>query len=195
MKRSDRVRAALAGPLFWVVLGGLLMVSAVSVIVYRQEFSVLGQQVGDGEDHELFRWRAFAQHYQPLFGMLVWDAPVGIQIDDRDASSGLVVTRDASGVHVRRTAFLRREDPGVVLRMDRGTAHDLLGSVPATAPDAIWQMMKDRLGARRIIVLSDPDLARLERDGYLAFMRALDTRPQELEWPQVRERLGENLDE
>ncbi len=75
--------------------------------------------------------------------------------------------------------------------MEPKTAKELLDSVPNTDPEKIWQMMKDRLYAHDIAVWNDPDLKRLQQGGYLAFMRAIDTRPSNLDWPAVKRILGE----
>lgn len=184
-------RFVAGGPAYWATIAVLLALAIGSAVWFRHEFSVLYRQVTGAEDEELERWRAWAEHYDRLFGMLAWDAPVGLQIAELDTSTGIVITRYEDGLTVTRSMFLANRDPGVILVMDASTAEDLLATVPETEPDAIWQMMKDRLNARGISIWSDPDIERLHQQGYLAFMRALDTRPPGTQWPAILELLGE----
>ncbi len=182
------------GPAYWVTIAALLAVAVGSVVWFRHEFSILYSQVTGAEDHELKHWRAWAEHYDRLFAMLAWNAPLGVQIEELDTSTGIVITRHEHGLTVARSVFLADQDPGVILTMDARTAEDLLATVPETEPDEIWQMMKDRLNARRISIWNDPDIDRLHRQGYLAFMRALDTRPAGSEWPEIHELLNTTND-
>lgn len=187
-------RFVAGGPAYWATIAVLLALAIGSAVWFRHEFSVLYRQVTGAEDDELERWRAWAEHYDRLFGMLAWDAPVGLQIAELDTSTGIVITRYEHGLSVARSVFLADRDPGVILTMDASTAEDLLATVPETEPDEIWQMMKDRLNARRISIWNDSDIDRLHRQGYLAFMRALDTRPADHQWPEVEELLNTTND-
>jgi len=189
--RAALRRFVAGGPAYWVTVAALLAVTIGSVVWFRHEFSILYSQVTGAEDDELKHWRAWAEHYDRLFEMLAWNAPIGLQIEGRDTSTGIVITRHEHGLTIARSLFLAGRDPGVILTVDAGTAEDLLATVPETEPDEIWQMMKDRLNARRISIWSDPDIQRLHRQGYLAFMRALDTRPPDAQWPEIHELLGE----
>lgn len=175
---------------FFGVVAFLLVLSALNLYWFRHDFAALARQALPGEDSEVTRWQAWARHYDRLFGMLAEGELVAFQIEG-SRSSGMVIERTPSGLVARRSPFVRREDPGVVLSLQPAAAEELLASVPGTDPDAIWQIMKDRLYGRQITVWSDPDLDRLERGGYLAFLRAIDTRPAAVDWPAVKARLGE----
>lgn len=175
---------------FFAVLAFLLGLAVVNLYWFRDDFASLARQVLPREDPEVARWQAWARHYDRLFGMLGEGERVAFQIEGA-RSSGIVIERTPAGPTARRSSFIRREKPGVVLSLEPGTAEELLASVPRTDPEAIWQMMKDRLYGRQITVWSDPDLDRLERGGYLAFLRAIDTRPSGVDWPTVKARLGE----
>src|SRR5262245_24957092 len=170
---------------FFGVLIGLLLLAAVPLVWFRHDFAALLP-----DDSEVARWQAWARHYNRLFGMLGEGERVAVQLEG-NRSSGIVLERRPEGMVARRSLFLRREHPGVVLSFKRDTAIGLLDSVPQTDPEQIWQMMKDRLYDRKITVWSDPDLDRLQRGGYLAFLRAIDTRPSGVDWPTVKARLGE----
>lgn len=176
-------------PTFFAAIAFLFLLSGVNLYWFRYDFSVLAQQLLQ-RDEELARWQQWARHYDRLFGMLAWGERVGIQREGQH-SVGIVIERTPEGVVARRSLFLRRERPGVVLTLQQQTAEDLLASVPHTDPEAIWQMVKDRLYARQITVWSDADIGRLQRGGYLAFMRAIDTRPPNTDWPRVKSLLGE----
>ncbi len=69
---------------------------------------------------------------------------MGIQLDGY-RSSGILLERTAQRMVARRTLSLRREKPGVILTLPRQTAEEMLATVPQTNPEAICQMMKDRL--------------------------------------------------
>lgn len=175
---------------FFGVVAFLLALSALNLYWFRHDFAALARQALPGGDPGVARWQAWARHYDRLFGMLAEGERVAFQVEGSHSSS-IVIERTPAGLTARRSPFIRRENPGVVLSLGPGTAEELLGSAPGTDPDAIWQMMKDRLYGRQITVWSDPDLDRLERGGYLAFLRAIDTRPAGIDWPTVKARLGE----
>lgn len=177
---------------YYATIAILIGLTASVAFAFRHDLAALGGRVIPVEDEEVARWEAWADHYDRLFGMLRWGERIGIQVEGQ-RGSGIVLERTAEGMVARSAFVLRREDPGVVLRLDRDAARDLLSSVPGTEPDAIWQMMKDRLYGRQITVWSDPDLDRLQEGGYLAFLRAIDTRPKGVEWPEIKKRLGEGL--
>lgn len=169
----------------------LLVVLAGTVgFFFRHDLRALTLGVAPIEDREVARWQEWTEHYDQLFAMLRWGERVGIQ-QEGQRSSGIILERTEGGMVARRAFIVARENPGVVLRLDRDATDDLLGSVPDTAPEEIWQLMKDRLYGRQITVWSDPDLDRLQEGGYLAFLRAIDTRPKGVEWPAIKERLGE----
>jgi hypothetical protein len=174
---------------FFGVLAGLLLLAAVPLFWFRHDFAAVPRVLVPG-DHEVARWQAWARHYDRLFGMLGEGERVAVQLAG-NRSSGILLERRPEGMVARRSLFLRREHPGIVLSLERGAAEGLLDSVPQTDPEQIWQMMKDRLYDRKITVWSDPDLDRLQRGGYLAFLRAIDTRPSGVDWPTVKARLGE----
>ncbi len=178
--------------IFYSLVLALLLVAGLNLYAFRHDFEALAVAVLPGEDGELARWQRWAAHYDRLFGMLVWDQPVAVRLEGC-RSSGFLVSRDADGMTVERSLFLRFRDPAVILTFERAAADRLLGTVPHTEPDAIWQMMKDALNAREVTLWNDPDVGRLHRGGYLAFMRAIDTRPRNMDWPTVRTLLGEEL--
>lgn len=176
---------------FYVAVGLLIALNVAVGYWFRHDFAVLANRVAPAEDAQVARWERWARHYDRLFGALRWGERVGIQVDGQHGS-GIVLERTADGMVARRAFLLQSADPGVILKFDRDAAEDVLGSVPETDPEAIWQMMKDRLYGRQITVWSDPDLDRLEEGGYLAMLRAIDTRPKGVEWPAIKERLGES---
>lgn len=175
---------------FYLTVVLLIVLTGSVAFWFRYDLAALGNRVTPVEDAELARWEAWARHYDRLFGMLREGERVGIQVSGQHGS-GILLERTAEGMEARRAFVVTREDPGVVLKLDRDAARAFLSSVPDTEPDEIWQMMKDRLYGRQITVWSDPDLDRLEEGGYLAFLRAIDTRPKGVEWPEVKKRLGE----
>ena len=175
---------------FFVVVAFLLLLAGINLYVFRYDFSVLARQVWQKEDAEVARWQRWARHYGRLFAMLGPGERVGIQLEGY-RSSGILLEPTSQGVVARRSLFLRRERPGVILTFQRGTADKFLGTAPGTDPEAIWQMMKDALYGRQITVWNDPDIDWLQRGGYLAFIRAIDTRPPNVDWTTVKGRLGE----
>lgn len=177
-------RTLTGGRWFLPLLVGLLVLSALFVVRFRGDFAVLAQHALGREAAQAEPWQRWANHYGDLFAMLPWGERVGIQVEGA-RSSGILLTRTADGMVAESRLFLRRAEPGVVLTMSRETAGELLATVPATEPDAIWQMMKDRLYGRQLTLWSDPDLTRLHEGGYLAFMRAIDTRPPDVPWTAV----------
>lgn len=174
---------------FFGVLAVLILLALLPVVWFRHDFAALARSVGPG-DPDVARWQAWARHYDRLFAMLAEGERVAV-LPEGSRSAGILLERRPEGMAARRSLFLRRERPGVILTLDDRTARELLDTVPETDPEAIWQMMKDRLYDRRITVWSDPDLDRLQRGGYLAFLRAIDTRPPGVDWPTVKARLGE----
>lgn len=177
------------GPFFGLV-GLLLLIAGINLYWFRYDFSMLAGQVMHREDIELARWQRWAQHYERLFAMLAPGEHVGIQLEGW-RSSGILLERTPQGMMARRALFLRRERPGVILTFQPATAEALLASVPQADPEAIWQKMKDGLYGRQLTIWNDPDIGRLHKGGYLAFMRAIDTRPTNLDWATVKAILGE----
>lgn len=175
---------------FFTIFGLLLLVAGLNLYWFRDDFAALAHKFLRGNDPDVARWERWARQYDQLFAMLGEGERVGIQIEGQ-RSSGIVLERTSQGMIARRSLFLGREKPGVILTFPRRTAEQLLASVPGTDPEAIWQMMKDRLYTRQMTIWNDPDIERLQRGGYLAFMRAIDTRPPDVEWPGVKARLGE----
>lgn len=175
---------------FYVAVGLLIALNLGVGYAFRHDFRALASRVAPAEDAEVARWERWARHYDRLFGPLRWGERVGIQVSG-EHGSGIVLERTAEGMVARRAFLLRSADAGVILKFERDIAEELLGSVPETEPEEIWQMMKDGLYGRRITVWSDPDLDRLQEGGYLALLRAIDTRPKDVEWPEIKERLGE----
>lgn len=192
MRLPARLSRALArGPAFYGLLAVLLAFAFLFVYLFRADFAVLGRQVLGLGDPEVERWEAWANHNSQLFGMLPWGETVGVQVGGA-RSSGVLLARTGEGIDAERRLFLKRADPGVVLTMSRETADGLLESVPGTPPEEIWQTMKDLLYGRRLTIWADPNVERLQEDGYLAFLRAIDTRPADVPWPAVKVLLGEN---
>lgn len=185
MGAGTRLARALTGGRWFVpLLVALLALSGLIAYAFRGDFAVLAQRALGREAEQVEPWQRWANHYDDLFAMLPWGERVGIQLEGA-RSAGILLTRTADGMVAESRLFLRRAEPGVVLTMSRETAGELLASVPATEPDAIWQMIKDRLYGRQITLWSDPDMSRLHRSGYLALMRAVDTRPPGVPWPAV----------
>lgn len=184
---TDRLhrRRAFAG-----LIALLALVAGCNVARWRQDFAALALCALPAADDELARWQQWARHYDRLFAMLAPGERVAIQVVGA-RSSGILLERSPAGMAARRSPFVRRHAPGVVLTLDAATANQLLATAPAGDPEGIWQMMKDRLYARQITAWSDPDVERLRRGGYLAFLRAIDTRPPGLTWPAVKALLGE----
>lgn len=185
------VRAFLARrAVFRLLVAGLILVSAANVYWFRHDFATLARVVFLRSDPEVARWQQWAQHYRRLFGMLKRGERIGV-FREGYVSAGIVLERAPQGVVARRSLFVRGERPGVILTLAENAAEELLSSVPQTEPDAIWQMMKDRLYGRQITVWCDSDLDRLQQGGHLAFLRAIDTRPPYADWPAIKARLGE----
>lgn len=194
MSLPSRLSRVLArGPVFYGLLLLCLAVAGLFLFLFRADFAVLARLGLGLDDPEVERWEAWAGHHDRLFGMLPWGERVGVQVGVA-RSSGILITRTGEGMVAERRLFLERADPGVVLSMSRETADDLLASAPGSDPDEIWQTMKDLLYGRRLTLWADPDVERLQEDGYLAFMRAIDTRPADVPWPAVKVLLGEDPD-
>ena len=174
---------------FFVLVGILLSLTVVNLYWFRHDFSVLAGQVLRRGDPELSRWQQWARHYDRLFAMLAPGERVGVQMEGW-RSSGILIERAPETIVARRCLFLRREKPGVILTFQPQAAEELLASAPQTDPEAIWQKMKDGLYTRQITVWNDPDIGRLHKGGYLGLLRAIDTRPANLDWPAVKAILG-----
>jgi len=175
---------------FYSLICFSLLITLILLYFYRYDFSELARKTLHREDPQVAAYQHWANHYYKLFSMLKPGERVGIQL--RGArSSGILLERKTHEITARNVLFLKSERPGVILIMEPKTAKELLDSVPNTDPEKIWQMMKDRLYAHDIAVWNDPDLKRLQQGGYLAFMRAIDTRPSNLDWPAVKRILGE----
>lgn len=168
----------------------LLGLTLANLYWFRSDFAALAGRISGRQASYAERWQAWASHYGRLFGMLQQGARIGIQVEGA-RGTGLVLERRSGGVHVRASLSLRSEGAGVVLILEPGLDEELLGSVPGTPAEDIWQWMKDLLNERRITVWSHPDLEKLTSGGYLAFMRAVDTRPPDHDWPEIRRMLGE----
>ncbi len=190
LRNRPLVRLLLRKPIYFSLVGFLFLLAGINFYLFRHDFSALAQQLLHKDDIELTRWQQWARHYDRLFAMLGQGERVGIQLEGHK-SSGILIERTPRGIVARRSLFLRSEKPGVILTFQRATAEKFLATVPGTDPEAIWQMMKDGLYGRQITVWNDPDIDRLYRGGYLAFMRAIDTRPASEDWPTVKRRLGE----
>lgn len=175
---------------FFLLIAFLGGVTLANLYWFRSDFGALAGRVTGQQASYAERWQAWAAHYDRLFGMLQEGARIGIQ-EEGARGSGLVLERRSGAMQVRTTLRLDSEGAGVVLILQRGLAEKLLASVPDGDPEAIWQWMKDLLNERRITIWSDPDLERLHAGGYLAFMRAIDTRPPDHAWPEIRRMLGE----
>lgn len=174
---------------FFGLVALFFLVAGINLYVFRCDFSALAVEAFRHHDADLGRWQQWAQHYSNLFAALPWGARVGIQVEGCH-SAGILLEKTSGGMAARRSAFLRRENPGVTLVFPPRTAEEMLASVEHTDPDAIWQMMKDRLYTRRLTIWNDPDIERLQKGGYLAFMRAIDTRPPDLDWPTLKAKYG-----
>ncbi|MBA2319738.1 MAG: hypothetical protein H0V89_01175 [Deltaproteobacteria bacterium] len=167
---------------------GLLAVGLANLVFLRQDLPVaVGSAIG--RDAAADRWAAWVAHYESLFAMLHEGSVVGIQVAG-ERSVGVVVYRGSGGIASRRVLRLAAEDPGVILTIEPATAQALVARTTGD-PDEIWQIMKDRLSEGRIRIWSDPDPDRLYSGGYLAFMRAIDARPPDVDWLTIRRKLGE----
>lgn len=145
-----------------------------------------------GRDAEAERWTRWVAHHERLFAMLHEGARIGIQVEG-ELGVGIIVERAPSGIGARRALHLASEEPGVVLTVAPDTAEALLRSVDGD-PEAIWQTMKELAAEQRVVVRvigETSDLDALHAGGYLAFMRAIDVRPRDVDWPTIRARLGE----
>lgn len=192
MRLAPRLSRALArDSVFYGLVALALLLAVLFLYLFRADFAVLARQALRLDDPEVARWERWAGHNEQLFGALPWGEPVGVQVEGA-RSSGILLTRTGDGMTVERRLFLKRAEPGVVLSMSRETADDLLEEPERREPGAIWQTMKDLLYGRQLTLWADPDVERLQEDGYLAFMRAIDTRPADVPWPAVKVLLGEN---
>lgn len=172
------------------VIAICFVLAAANLYLFRHDFAALGARLLGREQQHVEAWQRWASHYDQLFGALPWGEKVGVQVAGQK-SSGVVLERTADGMVARHALFMERAAPGMVLTFEPEAAEKLLASVPDTEPGAIWQIMKDLLYDRQITVWSDPDLDRLQEGGYLALLRAVDTRPPGVDWPEIKRRLGE----
>lgn len=135
-------------------------------------------------------WQRWATHYAGLFGMLPYPARIGVQYTGERAA-GVLILKSASGFNAETRPFLIKANPGVIFILDAAARAHLLAGWQTRAPEDIWQMMKDDLYADHIKIWYDPDIEALNRGGYLRLMRAIDTRPEQLSWRDVKKMLGE----
>ncbi len=135
-------------------------------------------------------WQRWATHYAGLFGMLPYPARVGIQYEGERAS-GVLIDKSANGFSASTHAVLAKARPGLVFILDPTAQQHLLDRAETRPPSDIWQMVKDELYANHIHIWYDPDVQWLSRGGYLRLMREIDTRPEQLQWKDVKAKLGE----
>ncbi|MEO5988239.1 MAG: hypothetical protein ABIU54_13575 [Candidatus Eisenbacteria bacterium] len=170
-------------------MAALLAVSLANAWMFRGDFRAAAGALFVRRDPQAENWERWARHYDRLFAMLASGERIGIQVEGHQAS-GYLLERTGGTMRGRSALLIRRQHPGVVLTIQQAAATEMLSSLDHD-PDSIWQEMKDRLSAREISLGCDNDVSRLQRGGYLAFMRAIDTRPPGMKWPAVKALLGE----
>ena len=125
-------------------------------------------------------------------GMLPYPARVGIQYEGERAS-GVLIEKAAGGFSASARPVIAKGRPGLVFILDATARQHLLDRLGSRPPNDIWQMVKDDLYASHIHIWYDPDLQWLSSGGYLRLMRDIDTRPEQLQWKDVKSKLGEPL--
>ena len=177
-------------PAFLLTCLLLAAIAATSVYFFLPDLNNWTQAALHRPDSRAEMWQRWATHYAGLFGMLPYPARVGIQYEGERAS-GVLIDKSASGLNANRWTVLAKGRPGLVFILDATAQQHLLDKLETRPPNDIWQMMKDDLYASHIHIWYDPDLEWLSRGGYLRLMRDIDTRPEQLQWKDVKSKLGE----
>ena len=179
-------------PAFLLTCVLLAAIAATSFYFFLPDLNNWTQAALHWPDPRAELWQRWATHYAGLFGMLPYPARVGIQYEGERAS-GVLIEKSAAGFSAGTRPVMAKARPGLVFILDATARQHLLDRLENRAPNDIWQMVKDDLYASHIHIWYDPDLQWLSRGGYLRLMRDIDTRPEQLQWKDVKSKLGEPL--
>ena len=177
-------------PAFLLTCLLLAAVAATSIYFFLPDLNNWTQAALHRPDSRAELWQRWATHYAGLFGMLPYPARVGIQYEGERAS-GVLIDKSATEFNASTRTVLAKARPGLVFILDGTAQKHLLDKLETRPADDIWQMMKDELFAAHVHIWYDPDLQWLSRGGYLKLMRDIDTRPEQLQWKDVKSKLGE----
>ena len=124
------------------------------------------------------RWQAWAQRNPDLFGPLGETARLSVVESPAD-STGLVLTRTARGISVRKSHFLLFERIPVALAMKPAVAEELLRLDQSDA-NPFWDGIKFLVQSRSVVVYVFVPRGELDRVGLTGFLQVIDALP-----PQV----------
>jgi hypothetical protein len=121
------------------------------------------------------RWQAWVNRNPALFGPLGETARFSIVESPAD-STGLVLTRTAKGMSVRKSHFLLFEDVPVALAMKPARAEELL-RLDQKDGNTFWDGMKYFLQSRSIVAYVFAPRGELDRVGLTGFLQVIDAIP------------------
>ena len=136
------------------------------------------------------QWDRWVQRYGGVFDMIAVPARIGIQ-EKGERATGVLIEKTSTGFHCRTVMSLAGEHAGLVFIVDAAGKEKFFNGLGSRPPSDIWVMMKDNLYADHMKIWYDPDLQALKSGGYLKLMRDIDTKPEQLEWKDVRRMLSE----
>ncbi len=161
-----------------VLVAGVLLLGLVGVATVRSPsrlprfllgFAYRGPLVDDK------RWQAWVNRNPDLFGPLGETARFAV-VESPSDSTGLVFTRTAKGVSVRKSHFLLFDDVPVALAMKPANAEELL-RLDQRDGNTFWDAVKYFLQSRSVVVYVFAPRRELDRVGLTGFLQVIDAIP------------------
>ncbi|MDQ6891497.1 MAG: hypothetical protein M3167_02325 [Acidobacteriota bacterium] len=121
------------------------------------------------------RWQAWVNRNPTVFGPLGETARFAIVEDPAD-STGLVVTRTARGLSVRKSHFLLFENVPMALAMKPAKAEELL-RLDQRDGNTFWDGIKYLVQSRSVVAYVFAPRRELDRVGLIGFLQVIDAIP------------------
>lgn len=127
---------------------------------------------------EAARWQAWAERNPDIFGPLGETASFSV-VESPSDSTGLILTRTARGISVRKSHFLLFERIPVALAMKPQAAEELLRLDQSDA-NRFWDGIKFLVQSRAVVVYVFAPRRDLDRVGLTGFLQVIDAIPPEV---------------
>lgn len=167
--RRPSVWAAVAGVLLLGVLGFSVARAPARLPRFLLGFAYRGPLV------DVRRWQSWVDRNPDVFGPLGETARFSVVENPAD-STGLVLTRTATGISVRKSHFLFFQQIPVALAMKPATAEELL-RLDQSDTSRFWDGIKFLVQSRSVVVYVFAARRELDRVGLTGFIQVIDALP------------------